>query len=223
MTSPCILQANNLTKQFIQNSTALNILENINVSFEQNKSYAISGASGSGKSTFLHLLSGVDTPTNGTVYFNQKDINQFNQKEKEEFLNKNIGLVFQEPYLIKELTILENIMIKGWQHGNNSNKAMLLLQKLGLQDKANFLPSMLSVGQQQRVAILRAIFNEPKFLLADEPTANLDQKSALDIINLLKQIKDKLHIGIVVVTHDKYFVESCENKLSLNNGNLSTI
>lgn len=222
MIASCILQATNLTKQFIQNGTHSNILENINVSFEQNKSYAISGASGSGKSTFLHLLSGVDTPTNGTVYFNQRDINQFNQKEKEEFLNKSIGLVFQEPYLIKELTILENIMIKGWQH-DNSNKAMLLLQKLGLQDKANCLPSMLSVGQQQRVAILRAIFNEPKFLLADEPTANLDQKSSADIINLLKQIKDELHIGIVVVTHDKYFGESCENKLSLNNGNLSTI
>lgn len=223
MTSSCTLQANNLTKQFIQNGTALNILENINVSFEQSKSYAISGASGSGKSTFLHLLSGVDTPTCGTVYFNQKDINQFNQKEKEEFLNKNIGLVFQEPYLIKELTILENIMIKSWHSGNNSNKAMRLLQKLGLQDKANCLPAMLSVGQQQRVAILRAIFNKPKFLLADEPTANLDQKSALDIINLLKQIKDELNIGIVVATHDKYFVESCENKLSLNNGNLTTI
>ena len=219
-----ILQANNLRKNFIHNGTSLEILKSITVSFNQGNSYAITGVSGSGKSTLIHILSGTDLPTDGQIYFNTDDINKFNQKQKENFLSKDIGLVFQEPYLIKELTVLENVIIKGLINCSNvsdvRSKGMDFLEQIGLGHKADQLPATLSIGQQQRVAILRALFNKPKFLLADEPTANLDEKTGKDITKLLNQFKNEFSTGIITVTHDKYLADSCEQTLNLENGNL---
>jgi len=219
-----MLQVFNLTKKFIYQETKLEILKNINFIFEQSKSYSITGVSGSGKSTLIHLLSGTDLPTSGNIFFNGKDINKFTQDQKANFLNKEIGLVFQEPYLIKELTVLENIIIKGLIDGSNindcKNEGMTLLQKIGLEKKANQFPTTLSVGQQQRVAILRAIFNKPEFLLADEPTANLDENSRMNILNLFKSFQEDFGSGIIIVTHDKYIIDNSQFKLHLENGSL---
>lgn len=218
------LKINNLAKQFIQNDFTLDVLKSVNYVFEQSKSYAITGISGSGKSTLIHLLSGTDEPTCGNVFFNDEDINKFSATQKEIFLNQSIGLVFQEPYLIKELTVIENIIIKGLINSPNikhlQNEGMLLLQEIGLEHKASALPATLSVGQQQRVAIARAIFNKPQFLLADEPTANLDVQNAKIIFQLFDKFQNEHSAGIIIVTHDKFVIDNMQVRLHLENGEL---
>lgn len=216
---------NNITKKFPQGDGFYEVLKGISTIFEHNKTYALSGASGSGKSTLIHLLAGLDTPTTGTIEVNGSDIKSLTSTEKQKLLNKTFGLVFQQPYLIAELSVLENVMIKGLIAGFNQTtsktKAKELLEQVGLISKRNSHPATLSGGQQQRVAIARAIFNEPFFLLADEPTGNLDEETGIKIIDLLLECNKQWGMGIIVSSHDAYVTQKMETVLKLHDGELS--
>ena len=188
----------------------------------QKKSYAITGISGSGKSTFIHILAGLDTPTTGTVLFNDAILHTFSPTQREHFLNKSIGLVFQSPHLIKELSVIENIiipgLIQGRSHNDCENKAIKLLKKIELLDKKNSKIGELSGGQQQRVAIARALFNDPAFLIADEPTGNLDLATGKNIIDLLLSCQEEWGMGIIVSSHDEYVAEKMNETYELHEG-----
>jgi len=210
------LKASNIKKIFNNNHE---ILKNISYKFEQNFTYAITGLSGSGKSTFINILAGIENTTSGEIILN--DINISNQKN---YLLDSIGIVFQEPFLINELTVIENIMLKGLikneNYKNCYDKAFYFLQKIGLEEKINQYPGVLSGGQKQRISILRAIFNKPQFLLADEPTGNLDETTAQGIIDFLLQCKKEWGMGLIISTHDKSLEKQLDVCLEIKNGYL---
>lgn len=223
------MQSNNLATQeldklFRQGDTDIIVLDNISLSCDQGVSYAITGASGSGKSTLIQLLAGLDLPTHGQVLFNNKNIASLSSAEREEFLNRNIGLVFQRPYLIRELSVQENVMVPGMIAGMGKtdcvSRAQELLEAVGIGDKADRKPASLSGGQQQRLVLARALFNKPAFLLADEPTGNLDLETGKSIIELLLRLQKEYHMGIVVSTHDMYVASTMQETFELHNGKL---
>jgi lipoprotein-releasing system ATP-binding protein len=217
-----ILRAHHITKTFTQGGITLEVLRGVSASFEQGNTYAITGVSGAGKSTLLHILAGLDTPTTGSVTFNGRDITTFSKSERAQWLNKHIGLVFQQPYLINELSVLENVITKGLIAGMPKAecyaKAAALLDKVGLSAKAECMPATLSGGQQTRVALARALLNEPTFLFADEPTGNLDEETAQGIVEVLLACQREWGMGVVVSSHDEYVVQRMGTVMQLSNG-----
>ncbi len=218
------LELKNISKTFLVADQAINIFNDLSFKFYQNKSYAIMGISGIGKSTLINLISNLDYPTNGQILFDEFNLNNFNSQQNQIFLNESIGLIFQEANLINELTVIENVMIKGFIKKRDikycKNFAMELLKKVELENKADEYPSKLSGGQQQRVSICRAIFNKPKFLLADEPTGNLDEKTAKNISDLLFQCKNEWKMGLIIATHDKNLASLADEILVIKDGKL---
>ena len=216
------LRLDTVSKSFDTQTGKLSVLKGVSSSFEQGKSYAITGASGTGKSTLLHILAGLTEPNEGAVYVDECNISLFDQAERERFLNRTMGLLFQVPYLIKELTVLENVMMKGLITGQTAQEctqeALSLLEIMGLQDKASERPPVLSGGQQQRVALARALFGKPAFLLADEPTGDLDPHTGQAIIDLLLQCQATWGMGIIVSTHDVYVAQSMQEIYELKGG-----
>lgn len=215
-----ILQLRDVTKQFAQGNDVVGVLKGITLSFEQGKSYAITGSSGSGKSTLLHIIAGIEEPTSGSVLYNTQQIQLFTAHERSSFLNNSIGLLFQNSYLIKELTVIENVMIKGLiaRTKETHEQALHLLERVGLIDKQHELPPTLSGGQQQRIALARALFNKPSFLLADEPTAHLDLTNGRAMIELIKECQREWRMGLIVCSHDHYVTHAMETVLNLDNG-----
>ena len=218
------LAAHDVKKTYIQGNNTIQVLQGVTASFEQGTSYAITGPSGSGKSTLMHLLAGIDTPTQGTISLNSVDINTLSAAQKKTFLAKSLGLVFQLPYLISEFSVLENVMLKGMIAGNDSkdleDQAHILLDQVKLAHKAQSNPLSLSGGEQQRVALARALFNKPAFLLADEPTGNLDVATGKLIVELLLSCQAQWGMGIIVSSHDAYVCERMAHVLHLDNGKL---
>lgn len=215
----------NLTKQFVQGTHSVDVLNGISVRFQKGKTYAITGASGSGKSTFLHMLAGIDRPTSGSILFEEKSIIDASPTQRSYFLTHSVGLVFQYPYLIQELSVVENVGLKGLINGvpypESIEKAHLLLKMVGLDGKAQAQPSTLSGGQQQRVAIARALFNKPAFLIADEPTGNLDEQTSLSVINFLHDCQKEWGMGLVISSHNPYVAQSMDYTYHLHNGKLT--
>lgn len=201
-----IFSVDSVDKFFAVGRKNVSIFNNASARFSQQESYALTGVSGSGKSTLIHLLAGLDFPTSGAILFNEKSIARFTQAEKQFFLHKYIGLIFQLPYLILELSVLENIMLKELIESHDKKKldeyAQELIAFCGLSEKINTPVALLSGGEQQRVAIARALCNKPKFLLADEPTAHLDTETRDDIIELLLSLRKKQVMGLIIATHD---------------------
>jgi lipoprotein-releasing system ATP-binding protein len=221
------LTTQGISKSFMQGNTKVIVLNNIDSMFIQEKTYAITGISGSGKSTFIHIIAGLDTPTNGTVLYNNVSLQTLSPVQREHFLNKSVGLVFQSPHLLRELSVIENIMLPGLISGRTKtdceNKAVELLQKVELLHKKDSKIGELSGGQQQRVAIARALFNEPAFLIADEPTGNLDLATGKTIIDLLLSCHQEWGMGIIVSSHDEYVAEKMHEKYQLSEGKLHVI
>ncbi|WP_372472880.1 ABC transporter ATP-binding protein [Capnocytophaga sp. ARDL2] len=177
----------------------------------------ITGSSGTGKTTFLHLLSGLLTPTSGEIKINNQDITKLKGTDLDSFRGKNIGLVLQKSYFVNALNVLENIETASWLSNKNKNteKAKELLQQLGLSDHITKNPSELSVGQQQRVNIARALINEPKIILADEPSSSLDDENAQIVAQLLQDLAKKYNAALLIVTHDQRLKDVFSNYINL--------
>lgn len=215
------LNLENVSKYFRQGDSLISVLEGVSFQFDVNRTYALCGVSGIGKSTILHLLAGLEFPTKGNIYYGSNDIFQF-KDSKEDLLLYKIGLLFQNSYLLNEFSVIENVLLKAWLTNNLSKKSFYfaedLLNYVGLSSKANQFPNILSGGEQQRVALARALFAKPKFLLADEPTAHLDEKSKLSILNLLLDFHKNFGIGIIVATHDPLIANKMEYRINIVNG-----
>jgi len=224
MSGFCLVILRGVTKSFSEGANKLTVLNNITVAFSQGKSYAIEGVSGTGKSTFIQIAAGFDRPDTGVVYYNGSDISKLSGKELDKLHNKEIGLVFQRPYLIKELSVIENIMLPGLIQGcrrqSCKERSRFLLNHVGLIMKADEKSASLSGGQQQRVALARALFNRPKFLVADEPTGSLDEKTAHSIIDLLLSCQHEWNMGLIVSSHDRYVAQAMEHVYQLSGGML---
>jgi ABC-type lipoprotein export system ATPase subunit len=219
------LRLHNITKTFKQGPASVVVLNNITMLFEQGSTYAITGASGAGKSTLLHIAAGLEQPTHGQLFFNDQESRAMTAEAISNLRTFFLGLVFQAPYLISELTVLENVMVKGLIAGMPydicKDKAYELLTAVGLQEKAATLPAKLSGGQQQRVAITRALFNKPAFLLADEPTGNLDERTGNDLIDFLLDCQAQWGMGLIVSSHDPYVSSKMNRVFHLHNGTLT--
>jgi ABC-type lipoprotein export system ATPase subunit len=218
------LSMQHVSKNFEQLGTVFHVFDNASIVFEQGQSYAIMGASGSGKSTAIHLLAGIDSPTSGQVLCNGVAIASFSDEQKQQFFTERISLVFQQPALFAELTVLENVMLKAILAGKvglqSYEHAHALLDEVGLADKAQAYPAMLSGGQQQRVAILRAIFVVPQFLLVDEPTGNLDEQTSCQVIDLLMHYHKKYGMGLIMSTHNQQIADRMEHQIRVEDKKL---
>lgn len=217
-----VLAVENVYKTFLNGTTQLEVLKGISIKFYQGVSYAVTGVSGSGKSTLIQLLAGLDSPTAGQVSFCQKNLALASSRDRDSFLQHSIGLVFQQPYLIDELSVLENIMIRGlvacMPYDECKKWALELLDAVAIADKAFCKPLSLSGGQQQRVAIARAIFSKPVFLLADEPTGSLDERTGQDIVDLLLACRKEWGMGIIISSHDAYVALRMDTVYQLKDG-----
>lgn len=212
----------NLTKSFGNPPT--HVLKGISGTIENGEMISITGRSGSGKSTFLYLISTLDKPTSGDVMIDGESILSMNSQKLHQFRNQKMGFVFQFHYLLPELTSLENILMPARKTNQNKQKqsyAMELLQEFEISDKANSTPSQLSGGEQQRVAIARALILEPAYIFADEPTGNLDSASGTIVMKLLQKINREKGKTIIYVTHDREFSEMAKRQIHLVDGALS--
>ena len=216
-----------VSKTFGQDAKQTVVLHNVTALFASGKTYAITGASGSGKSTLMHLLAGLESPTAGAVHFNNTNINNLKQRAHDVWLNKTVGVMFQLPYLVRELTVVENVMLPGMVAGVSHKECLITAQKLladvGLAQKADDKPQTLSGGQQQRVALARALFNKPSFLLADEPTGSLDATTGSAIIDLLLHCADQWQMGVIISTHDQSVAEKMGEVYRLQDGVLAKL
>lgn len=215
-----LLKVQNLTKSYGEGDTTVTALNNVSFSVEKGEFVAIVGASGSGKSTLMHLIGGVDRPTSGSVFIEGNNIYKKNESELAIFRRRNIGLVYQFYNLIPTLTAKENIELPHLLDNRkaNPNKMSEILKTLGLASRASHLPSELSGGQQQRVSIGRALINDPAFILADEPTGNLDSKASQEIIELLTMFNRRDNQTLLVITHDEKIALMAERIITLSDG-----
>tara|TARA_B100001996_G_scaffold379881_1_gene366337 strand:+ start:46 stop:729 length:684 start_codon:yes stop_codon:yes gene_type:complete len=199
------------------------ILKKINYKFKKGLIYSLVGPSGSGKSTLLNLLSLIDKPTNGNVIINNKEINYKDQSKNDKIRADKIGIVYQQNNLLTDFTALENVFIARLTIEKNEKKAILdskkIIQKVGLLHRLNHFPSQLSGGEQQRIAISRALVNEPEIILADEPTGSLDHSTAKEIFNILYKLRNKSRL-IIYATHNRFFANKSDCKLEIFNGNI---
>ena len=218
-----ILSSENITKSYQSTKKVkLEVLKSISVEIEANKISVIVGASGAGKSTLLHLLGGLDRPDSGKVFFEQKNIFDLNNDKLAKFRNENMGFVFQFHHLLPEFTALENVsipqMIKGVSLKSASENSLRLLEIVGLKDRAEHKPAELSGGEQQRVAVARALANDPKIIFADEPTGNLDSANSDSIHKLLFDLRDNFKKTFVIVTHNPALMELADVIFEIKDG-----
>ena len=202
------------------------ILNKINLCLFQGENIAITGVSGSGKSTLLHLMAGLDIPSKGSVEIDNKNLATLNQSQLAVMRNVLIGFVYQAHHLLPDFTALENILmpliIKGGSYEQGRNQALKILKTLGLTKRAEHYPHQLSGGEKQRVAIGRALITEPKLILADEPTGNLDHKNAKLVFEMFLELADELKSSIVLVTHDLALARKMKKIYYLNEGTINS-
>jgi lipoprotein-releasing system ATP-binding protein len=216
------LTCEHLGKIYFQGPQEVEVLKDINLKILAADQIAIVGSSGSGKTTLFNLLGGLDLPTTGTVYVAGKNLALVNETERGLLRNQYLGFVYQFHHLLGEFTALENVcmplLIGGMDTSAAADRASAILSRVGLQARLEHKPSELSGGERQRVAIARALVAEPSCVLLDEPTGNLDRKTAAEIQNLMRELNDSLAISFVVVTHDERLAQSMQRKLILQDG-----
>jgi putative ABC transport system ATP-binding protein len=218
-----ILEAKNLKKNYQSGASVVKALNDISVSVKKGEFLMIIGKNGSGKSTFLHQLALLDKPDFGEIYIENQKVTNLAEKEKSKLRLNKLGYIFQEYALITELSVLENVMLPAMMIGTTKNakeRAKQLLKKIGLINKSNRLPSQLSGGEQQKVAIARSLINSPKIIFADEPTANLDTNASKEILNIFKNLNQKDNITIIMVTHEMDELKYASRKIKLSDGKL---
>ena len=218
-----ILKVRNLTRIYGKGNTTVTALDGVSFSVDRGEFIAIIGASGSGKSTLMHLIGGVDRPTSGGVEIEGNEIFKLNESELAVFRRRHIGIVYQFYNLIPTLTAEENILLPCLLDNRKPDikRRKIILETIGLTDRANHLPNELSGGQQQRVALGRALINNPALILADEPTGNLDSKASREIINLLKLSNKAFKQTLIVITHDENIAKQADRVITISDGRIA--
>ncbi|MFW6015461.1 MAG: ABC transporter ATP-binding protein [bacterium] len=214
-----------LFKSYKSSRREIDVLKNINLSVKEGKFIGIFGKSGSGKTTLMNMLTGIDKPTQGEVWIDNEPIHQYNETRLAEWRGKNVGIIFQFFQLLPMLSVIDNIILpmdlcKKYKKIERKDKAMFLLEKMGIKEQANKFPNELSGGQQQRVAIARALANNPKLLVADEPTGNLDSKTSKVVFDILKQQANDGKT-VLIVTHDNSTQKHFDVNIFVEDGFLS--
>ncbi len=223
--SNTILACEAVCKNYYDGQLNVQVLDNLTLQVEKGRSIGIVGASGSGKSTLLHILGGLDKPTSGRVSLMGQDLSELSQKQLSGLRNQYLGFVYQFHHLLPEFSALENVMMPlliGKRPKEQAReRALLMLEKVGLKDRVLHRPGELSGGERQRAAIARALVTDPACLLADEPTGNLDRKNALNILDMMMELKQELGTALVVVTHDDEMAARFDRVLNMTDGALS--
>ena len=219
-----VLECLDLSKTYTEGPQSLEVLRQISLRVKKGEQLAILGTSGSGKTTLLNLLGGLDLPSRGRVIVAGQDLAEVDETERGRLRNLYLGFVYQFHHLLSEFSALENIsmplLIAGYSRNEASLKSQIMLERVGLLDRASHKPSELSGGERQRIAIARALVTEPACVLLDEPTGNLDRNTALNIQDLMSDLNEKLDISYIVVTHDEAFADTLDRKLFLRDGML---
>lgn len=217
-----VLEVKELTKKYGQGESEVIALDHVSFSVERGEFVAIIGASGSGKSTLMNMIGGIDHPGSGSVIIEGNDISKMNEDGLAVFRRRNLGIIYQFYNLISTLTAEENIALPWKLDGRKENRERLeeIMQMLGLEKRAKHLPGQMSGGQQQRVSIGRALINEPAFILADEPTGNLDSKTSSEIIDILKFANQKYNQTILLVTHDEKIALQADRIITIGDGKI---
>lgn len=219
-----IIETNNLSKIYVDQANEVRAVDRVNMNISQGEFTAIVGPSGSGKTTLLNLIGGLDTPSSGSILIEGKDISTLKSSEMVDFRLKNIGFIFQSYNLIPVLTAKENVSfvmdLQKQPRKVCDQRAMELLAEVGLSGRENSRPAKLSGGQQQRVAVARALASKPKFILADEPTANLDSKSAENLLDMMEKLNKQEHITFIFSTHDPRIIAKARRVITLEDGKI---
>ena len=220
-----LITLNKISKSFLTNRKIL-VLKKINYKFRKGKIYSLVGPSGSGKSTLLNILSLIDKPTVGSVKIDDRVVNYNDLSINDKIRAKKIGIIYQQNNLLPDFTALENVYLARLSVDDNKKKAVdnakNIIQKMGLINRINHYPSELSVGEMQRIAIARALINEPQIILADEPTGSLDQSTAKEVFDVLYKLKNSNRL-IIYATHNRFFANMADCKLEMIDGNIKTI
>ncbi len=219
-----IIKLSKISKKFISpNNKDISVLQNINLKINKGELISLTGPSGSGKSTLLHIIALLDKPTSGEVFFKKKSFSKSNDKEKDLVRKKGISIIYQQNNLLSDFTAIENVIIPlvnlGYTWEQAKKKSINTLSLVGLVKRLNHFPSELSGGEQQRVAVARALITEPDLILADEPTGSLDRKTANDIFSLFLKLRSK-NRAVLYATHNRELSKKADYKLSILDGNI---
>ena len=217
-----VLEINHVNKVYNTTHIEVHAVNDVSINFEEGEFAAIVGPSGSGKTTLLNMIGGLDTPSDGDILISNTKLSELKSSALIDFRMRNIGFVFQSYNLIPVLTAKENIefimTLQKWSKKDRDKRTFELLKAIGLEDRANSRPSQLSGGQQQRVAVARALASKPKFVLADEPTANLDSKSTERLLDIMEELNKKENITFIFSTHDQRVVNKARRVITLEDG-----
>jgi putative ABC transport system ATP-binding protein len=218
-----ILEAKEISKVYTVDHRNITVLNQVSLKVEVGEFVVITGSSGSGKTTLLTLISGLDQPSSGQVFIDQQNITGASEDDLAPFRNSIIGFVFQSYHLVPSMTALENIMFPAELLGDPhaAQKARQLLKRLGLEERADNLPSQLSGGEKQRISLCRAMINQPKLLFADEPTGNLDSENGEKMLSQLVELKTEQGATLILVTHNPEIAQAADRVLTLKDGRLS--
>ncbi|OWV15604.1 ABC transporter ATP-binding protein [Fibrobacter sp. UWH1] len=222
-----LLETRDLRRVFSETGEQLEILKGVNFSMNAGELVALTGSSGSGKSTFLNLVGMLDTPTSGEILFKGKELSKFSSHERDMYHRAQVGFVFQFHHLLSEFSALENVCVPGRILGTSEaecrERAEMLLETVGLKDRLKHLPRELSGGERQRIAIARALMNKPDLVLADEPSGNLDEANSAKLNELIGELNEKFNQAFLIVTHDEMLAKFAKRRVVMHNGLIQSI